>query len=245
MSMIRFVLAASILIATIPVSQRRTAMAEDRRQPSVSDLIKRLGSDSYATRIRARDNLQRLGLEAFDELHTAQYHDDGEIAAAARFLVSSLLVSWSKETDPAEVRDILNEYGAQDFNERYSRIQLLAELPGRQGLEALTRLTRFETEPRLSRQAALALMKQPMSDDLESRQRHSRIIADVLQDNDRQASKWLRVYAEDLAQGQYSAKLWSDLIADQRREIDAAATQNATRSPCSVWCESARSGQQR
>ena len=102
---------------------------ETGKVSEVGELILRLGSDSYATRIRARDKLQRMGLEAFDELHAAQYHEDSEIAAAARFLVSSFLVSWSKETDPPEVRDALNEYGAQDFNERSSRIQRLAELP--------------------------------------------------------------------------------------------------------------------
>ena len=195
----------------------------------VGRLIERLGSDSYATRIRARDKLQRLGLEAFDELHAAQYHEDSEIAAAARFLVSSLLVSWSKETDPVEVRDALNEYGAQDFNERSSRIELLAELPGRKGIDALVRLTRFESDLRLSRQAALALMQQPMSDKEQTRKRHSQIIRDVLKDNDRQASQWLNVYAEDLASGGYSADLWSELVKQQRHEIDAATSHNSSR----------------
>ncbi len=233
MSMLRVIFAALLLSLTMLITQSgftiATATAEDRRMPKVNELIERLGSDSYATRIRARDMLQRLGLEAFDELHSAQYHDDGEIAAAARFLVSSLLVSWSKETDPPEVRDVLNEYGAQDFNERYSRIQLLAELPDRKGLAALARLVRFETDLRLSREAALSLMKQPMSDDQETRKRHAQTIGEVLRDNDRQAAEWLRVYAEDLAGGQYSAELWSNLIAQQRRAIDSAATNNATR----------------
>lgn len=227
--MLRRVIAAAVLFLNFPLVAP-TAKADDvSKKSGVGELIERLGSDSYATRVRARAKLQRLGLEAFDELHAAQYHDDGEIAAAARFLVSSLLVSWSKETDPTEVRDLLNQYGAQDFNERYSRIQLLAKLPGRKGLTALTRLTRFETDLRLSREAALALMQQPMSNDQQTRQRHAQTIDEVLKDNDRLAAQWLRVYARDLAEGQYSAELWSELIAQQRREIDTAATQNATR----------------
>lgn len=88
-------------------------LTSDRAPSEVSRLIERLGSDSYATRMRAKEKLQRLGLEAFDELHNAQFHSDYEIAMAASDLVSSLQVSWSKETDPPEVREALDEYGCR------------------------------------------------------------------------------------------------------------------------------------
>ncbi len=195
----------------------------------VGRLIEQLGADSYSTRVRAMDRLQRMGLEAFDELQLAQFDPDIEIEMAARFLVSSLLVSWSEETDPTEVRDTLHEYGAQDESERASRIEMLAEFPDRKGLTALVRLTRFETSMRLSRLAALAVMQQPMSDDPIVRRRNAEVITDVLDENDRQASEWLRVYSQDLARGDYSADRWRELIAVQRHEMDAATTQSATR----------------
>ncbi len=196
---------------------------------SVDELIERLGSPNYATRLRAKELLQRLELEAFDALHKAQYHPDSEIAMSARHLVSSLLVSWSKETDPAAVRDALEEYGAQNEAERGSRMELLSELPDRQGLEALVRLARFETSLRLSRQAALLLMRQPMSETEAKRRRESELVLEVLGDNDRQAAKWLRVYAQDLAAGAYSAEKWRQLIDDQRYQVDTGATQQASR----------------
>ena len=109
--------------------------SEQRTQ--VSELIEQLGSDSYATRLRARDRLQHMGLEAFDELQAAQNHVDSEISLSARFLVSSLMVSWSKETDPPEVREVLFEYGAHNADDRSARIDMLAEFPDRKGLAAL------------------------------------------------------------------------------------------------------------
>ncbi len=205
--------------------------ATDPSKPvSVDVLVQRLGSPSFATRQRAKEMLQRLGLEAFDSLHKAQFDSDSEIAMSARHLVSSLMVSWSKETDPEAVRDALEDYGAQSEAERSSRLELLAELPQRQGLEALVRLSRFETSLRLSRQAALRLMQQPMSESETQRQHEADILMQVLGENDRQAAAWLRVYAEDLASGHYSADKWRDLIKQQRHEIDAAATQQASRS---------------
>ena len=144
-------------------------------------------------------------------------------------LVSSLLVSWSKESDPPEVRDALDEYGGQTEDDRSSRIKLLAELPARKGLAALVRLTCFETSLRLSRMAALELMQQPMSPDVEIRRRHAEEVLAGLGDNDRQGSEWLRVYAEDLRSGGYSAQRWQELIQIQRAKIDTAAAHPAMR----------------
>lgn len=195
----------------------------------VGQLIEELGSDSYATRVRARERLQRMGLDAFDYLHEAQFHGDTEIAMAARFLVSSLSVSWSKETDPPEVRDVLIEYGAQTESERLSRIDMLGEFKDRKALPALARLVRFETRLRLSRRAAIAIMRQPMADSVEERATNSKRITEALGENDRQASEWLRAYAADLASGGYSLERWRELIDQQRLELDSGATQQSSR----------------
>jgi tetratricopeptide (TPR) repeat protein len=199
------------------------------RPTDVEQLIQSLGSDSYATRVRARERLQRMGLEAFDQLHAAQFHFDIEIAMAARYLVSSLAIDWSKESDPQEVREALIEYGAQSESERTSRIDMLAEFTDRKALSALVRLVRFETSLRLSRRAALAIMQQAMVDAPEARARHAEQIREGLGDNERQGAQWLRVYAEDLASGQYSADRWRELIAQQRQEIDSGATEQSSR----------------
>jgi tetratricopeptide (TPR) repeat protein len=193
------------------------------RDSDVPALIQQLGHPSFAARVRARESLERLGLQAFDDLHAAQYHADSEIAMTARYLVSSLLVSWSTESDPQAVREALDEYGAKSESERQNRMDRLAELPDRQGLAALTRLARFETSLRLSREAALAIMRAPMSDDPAIRSAEADMIQNALGANNRQAAQWLRVYAEDLRQGDFNADAWRSLIAEQRVAVDAGA----------------------
>ncbi|MGV3485724.1 MAG: tetratricopeptide repeat protein [Planctomycetaceae bacterium] len=213
-----------------------TARADAPGQPadpvSVSEVgqwIEKLGDASYATRVRARDHLQRMGLQAFDELYAAQFHADSEIAMASRHLVSSLLVSWSTETDPEAVRDALDEYGAQTETERQNRMDRLAELPNRQGLAALCRLARFETSLRLSGEAALAVMRHPIAEDPETRLREAEIIRAVIGPNDRRAADWLRAYADDLAAGTYSIPTWRDLVQQQRQAIDDGSDSNVNR----------------
>ncbi len=223
----RLVLCLALVSALCASSPTRASDNDD--QTEVGKLIELLGSDSYATRVRAREKLQRMGLEAFDELHLAQDHPDNEISMSAKYLVSSLLVSWSKESDPPEVREALMEYGAQDETERSSRIDMLAEFPSRKGLPALVRLVRFETSLRLARRAALALMQQPMASDPSTRRSNAERVLEILGDNDRQASEWLRVYSTDLARGEYSADQWRQLIAAQRHQIDTASTQQSSR----------------
>ena len=208
----------------VPAWCQRASASDD-----VSELIEQLGDQSFAIRVRAKEKLQQMGLEAFDELQSAQFHPDSEVVSAARFLINSLMVSWSKESDPAEVRASLHEYGAQDTDDRGSRIARIAKLPDRQGAEALARLTRYEPDLALSRKASLALMQQPLDSDLSKCQHLAEMILDVLKDSDRQAAQWLRVYAEDLQTQSYSVQAWRALLKKQRHEIDASASQQASR----------------
>ena len=220
----------SILAFAIVICMPSLLRAENStKREVVAQLIEQLGAPSYATRLRAKEKLQRMGLEAFDQLQAARDHADNEISMSARYLVSSLLVSWSKESDPPEVREALTEYGARSPDDRAARIDMLAEFSNRGGLPALARLTRFETSAALSRRAALALMRQPMSDQEADRKRNATAILSTLEDTDRQAAVWLRAYAEDLSAGEYKADQWESLIASQRDSIHALQDQQATR----------------
>lgn len=189
----------------------------------VEELIEQLGSESYATRIRARESLQRIGLEAFDQLQTAQFHPDNEIALTARYLITSLNVSWSKESDLPAVRETLQEYGGLDEKEREQRIQKLASFPERVGLGALVRITNYERANRLRRLAAMTIIEQELSPDKVTRSRNGAVIMDTLVVNDRPATAWLRQYAVDLKGNRYHAKSWREIIKKQR---DTLQTQN-------------------
>ncbi len=221
----RRILAIALLLVSINL-QSIVATAEQPTAPTADELsevgrtIEKLGHANYATRVRARERLQRMGLLAFDELQAAQYHADSEIAMAARHLVSNLLVSWSDDSDPKAVREALDEYGAQNDAERQNRMDRLAELPGHQGLAALCRLARFETSLRLSRVAALAIMRPAAPISTEARSLAAQSIREVIGSNDRVAAVWLRTYADDLDAGTYATAAWRDLIRAQRLKMD-------------------------
>ncbi|WP_345683731.1 hypothetical protein [Novipirellula caenicola] len=227
-SLVLLALSPSVSLGESGDDPSQTSQTENSHA-AVDRLIEQLGSETYATRVRAREALARLGLQAFDELHIAQYHPDNEIAMTARHLVSSLLVSWSKPSDPDEVREILHEYGAQSVDERRSRIVRLSELPDRAGLRALVRLTRFETSLDLSRVAALAIMQQNSSDVADLRKQEAQQIREGLGHSERAAATWLSAYADDLQNGSYDAERWSELVGEQRRQLDTASNQQTTR----------------
>ena len=94
----------------------------------VSELIQQLGASHYATRQRAKTELRRLRLEAFDALNEAQFHDDIEIALSARYLVRSMQVNWWTDEDPPEVKQLLREYGSRQEAERRNLMEQLAGL---------------------------------------------------------------------------------------------------------------------
>ncbi len=194
----------------------------------IGELIEKLGSDSYATRVRAREQLQAYGLEAFDALREAQNHDDSEVLAAARYLIKSLHVSWSKETDPKEVREILSEYGAQGEAERLGRIEMLGRLPEQIGLEALARLARFEQSEPLSRRAAILVLGHALPPEKAQRARLAEQMERVIGENQRDASVWLVAYAKDLREGRYSAERWQQLVRRQRDRVDVGAGAEVT-----------------
>lgn len=197
-------------------------------EAEIQELIELLGSDSYATRVRARNRLKRFGLEAFDALRKAQDHSDSEILSAARFLMSSLQVSWSKETDPDEVRKILFEYGGQDETERLGRIELLGNLSENQGVEALARLTRFEPSIPLSRRAAILVLEQPISALSAERLSIADDIESAVGGNDRDGCKWLNAYAADLRRGGFDLSRWSAIVANQRAIVNNGSSDNVT-----------------
>ncbi|QEF99338.1 Tetratricopeptide repeat protein [Stieleria maiorica] len=194
----------------------------------IHELIEKLGSDSYATRIRARNQLKMYGLEAFDALREAQNHDDSEILSAARYLISSLQVSWSKDSDPKEVQEILSEYGAQNEADRLGRIELLGRLRDQMGVEPLARLARFDPSVPLSRRAAMLVLKQPLGREKASRRRLAERIESVIGENDRDPSQWLLAYAADLRAGSYSPERWAELVRQQRMQVDSGVSPDVT-----------------
>ena len=81
----------SILVVTLLLSnhgqgQETTVDKSVSQQPAsdldtrIAQLIQQLGAPEYATRQKARTELERLRLDAFDALNEAQFNDDIEVA---------------------------------------------------------------------------------------------------------------------------------------------------------------------
>ncbi|MAI32517.1 MAG: hypothetical protein CMM07_12705 [Rhodopirellula sp.] len=201
-----------------------TAVSAEARR-----LVEALGADSYATRLQARDKLQRMGLEAIDELRRATTNLDSEIALAAKSIVGSYSIVWFTEDDPEVVREVLEGYGAESIPERQARILMLAEMPERIGLPALVRIARFEGSTGLSRKATIEIMEQAIDPDPAKGRANAALIKKGLGLAVRQATEWLGVYADDLAGGRYSADKWRRLVRKQRDVVDSLSSDEITR----------------
>ncbi len=210
----------------------------------IASLIEGLASDSYATRIRCRARLMRIGLAAFDQLREARNHPDNEVAIVARLLTSGLRVQWATPSDSPEARELLSEYGSHTVTERRKRIEGIARLSRDDAFSPLLRLARFETEPILARAAALALIGHAANAHLD----HSNIpdqhtaatdrdaleatqIEKSLQQQDEISTHWLRQYADDLRQGKLDVAAWDKVIQRNREHLslegDAADSDSA------------------
>ena len=126
----------------------------------VASLIEQLGDDNYHTRVNARWELERIGLEAFEELQAARMHPNPEIERAAQYIIESQNVSWWLDNDSVAVRTLLKNYNGLNNVERQTCFQQLANLATPDALLALARLARFEINEGLSKAAALSLMEQ-------------------------------------------------------------------------------------
>lgn len=126
----------------------------------ITELVEKLGDDSFFVRERAQQELAAMGFDAFDALTVAEHHEDIEVASRARYLLRLLEVQWIDENDPPEVSKLLADYDQLDVIARHKRMQELANLPDDQGLEALCRLARFQRNELLSKWAALLVIEQ-------------------------------------------------------------------------------------
>ena len=84
----------------------------------ISQLIERLADPNYSSRINAQAELERIGVVALDQLHSASFHPDPQIAAIARYIVQSNQFTWAWETDTQSVRKILLNYGSSQHAEK-------------------------------------------------------------------------------------------------------------------------------
>ncbi len=198
-------------------TQQDEAAARAEFDAKIAELIQKLGDERFVVRQKAQNELEKLGLEAFDALFDAQNHEDVEIAMRSRYLVRSLRVNWDREDDAPEVKRILRGYGGQHEAERKNRMERLSLLAAADSIPALCRLVRFEASGILSKQAALVVMNLKLPEDPTQRAATAESIRKTIGLSKRPGSRWLAAYAMTLDDAESSLKTWAELT---KEEID-------------------------
>jgi tetratricopeptide (TPR) repeat protein len=203
MSTTRILGVAALVICSSVVAISNDVAPADKHDRSkvearIEQLIQQLGDDDYAAREEAQAELTKVGLDAFDALHEAQWHDDIEISWRAKYLIRSMRIGFVREDDPPQVKSILEDYHGHSAVERRGRIERLAHLPENEGVEALCRLVRFERSLRLSKEAALCVMQRPMPEGDQTRRKLADQIRLGMGLSQRAAADWLRTHADRL-----------------------------------------------
>lgn len=196
-----------------------TELEPDKLGHRISLLIAQLSNPSYPSRLRAQAELERIGVLALDQLHAASFHPDPQIASTARFVVQSNQFSWSWDTDPVSVRQILTNYGAADV-EKSMYIDQLQRLEHDEGFAALCRLVRYETRSGLAKRAALLLMrsKPTVGQTWENRKEALR---NFVSGGQSQASRWLVKYASN--ETDLDLKWWEQTLTDELQLLKAGS----------------------
>lgn len=196
----RWAICLPLVLAAVPhFSATVRAVDEDRstsgqQSEAIDQLIRQLGSESFAEREQAQTRLAEFGFAAFDALLQAEQDDDIEVAARARYLVRLMQVQWVQENDPPAVKKLLDRYDALEESDRLDRIRQLTRLSNDEGLIPICRLVRYEKSEILSKWAAVELIKQPVASGID-RAARAKSIVETLARSPRSAAGWLRLYA--------------------------------------------------
>ncbi len=193
----------------------------------IGELIQQLGSAQYATRQKAKAELERLRLDAFDALNEAQLNDDIEIALSARYLVRSMQVNWWTDEDSSEVKQLLRDYGSRQESERRNLMEQLAGLQPDKCLRPLCRLVRYEASEHLSKKAALLILTlDPPATEAE-RAELGKVLVTRVGKSKREAADWLRGYADLLADTPSALERWNELVAAEEEQLALAPNQTS------------------
>lgn len=199
-------------------AQGAQADAAEATRQRIAALIRQLGDRDYFARERAQEELARLGVEAFDALADATNDEDMEVADRAKYLIRQVRVPWAVEGDPAEVKQILQDYATANEAERLAAIKALAAIKQGGGLAALARLVRFESSQALSKQAAAAILQQPVAEsDWPAREA---ALEAGLGSSPRVGATWLRTLLKTRRDPAAAAAAWGALAAEETRVLN-------------------------
>jgi tetratricopeptide (TPR) repeat protein len=198
--------------------QQSSSQDESSVESRVRLLIEQLADPSYSTRLNAQAELERIGVLALDQLHSASFHPDPQVSSLAKYIVQSNQFTWAWETDSSNVRQILSNYSNVALAEKSACIDQLHRLEHDEGFVALCRLVRYETQSVLAKRAALLLLRSgaTLKQSLESKKEQ---MASNVQGSHSVASKWIERYAT--SQNDFDLKWWMTTLEKEVESLRA------------------------
>lgn len=200
--------AAFLLLAHSVAFSAEATPASD--PDAVAKLIQQLGSDQFALRRRAEEELTRLGPAAQEQLKLAEQSNDLEVAERASYILQSMRVDWIRPQDSVEVRRALSRFGDLSREEKQNRIQVLVDLPNGQGFPALCRVARLEHIPGVARRAAISLLDQKFP--TEGAPALMEACRQELQADPRPATAWIELWLREQSDRQATLADWNKAI---------------------------------
>ncbi len=214
----------SLALPALAAAPDRKSSDRDGLTP-VERLIADLGSDQFAERRRAEEQLLRLGPEAFDELKQAESNPDLEIAERVKYIVQRMRVQWIRPDDPAEVRRTLARYGDLSDAEKRQRIGRLAGLKDGVGLPAMCRIARFEPAPLVARRAALAVLR--LKTDPAEQLSHAAVCLQELGASQRAPVEWIQLHFRELTAPQETIGPWREANQAEAALLSGSSAETA------------------
>lgn len=200
--------AAFLLLAHGVAYGAEAAPASD--PDAIAKLVQQLGSEQFALRRRAEEELTRLGPAAQEQLKLAEQSNDLEVAERASYILQSMRVDWLRPQDSAEVRRALSRFGDLSREEKQNRIQMLVDLPNGQGFPALCRVARLEHIPGVARRAAVTLLDEKFP--AEGAPALIEACRQELQADARPATAWIELWLREQSDRQATLADWNKAI---------------------------------
>ncbi len=208
-----------LVLAEVDVLRADADSFRSHEDPAIAVLIERLGArDTHSAR-KLRDKLRELGVTAFEALHAAQHHPDVEIRKQAEYLLRAIRIAWTQEDDPEEVKQLLERYQQEEFEERLECLSQLGRIEQGHAIPALCRLARFETSEVLSKYAALTVMRYGADEQTVEAAPMSAEIQRVIGNSHGAAANWLRVYAHSLLDPAATVADWQKVVAAELESV--------------------------
>lgn len=181
------------------------------KQQLIEQLVKDLGHNEYLVRRDAESRLMEFGADAFNALQKAEQSSDLEIATHARYLLYQIRVQWLRPDDSPKIRSVMTGYGELPAAERRDRITLLENMQNHEGLGALCRIARFDPAPKLTRLAAMKVLRGGSNRKAD----HRNVILQEIDQAQTIPAQWLRTYTSQMGAARRFDSRWLKLLDEE------------------------------